>query len=180
MNVSIYIFGEFAAGYSQYPQDYTTAIFKQFNSKAKSQTQLCIHRDGDLIYYAYIRKLSEQKYIGLCAVLNGMMFSDVKTVFELFEQQITGMISRGDLIFFNSQGDITTNVTQLHLCRSTIEQLQNALRSQLDRLPIIPLPAVSFGVSKDSVKEFIMDESTSNIIDASAKYGYTFINSALI
>lgn len=175
MNVSIYIFGEFAAGYSQYPQDYTTAIFKQFNSKAKSQTQLCIHRDGDLIYYAYIRKLSEQKYIGLCAVLNGMMFSDVKTVFELFEQQITGMISRGDLIFFNSQGDITTNVTQLHLCRSTIEQLQNALRSQLDRLPIIPLPAVSFGVSKDSVKEFIMDESTSNIIDASAKYGYTFI-----
>ena len=88
MNVSIYIFGEFAAGYSQYPQDYTTAIFKQFNSKAKSQTQLCIHRDGDLIYYAYIRKLSEQKYIGLCAVLNGMMFSDVQTVFNCLNNRL--------------------------------------------------------------------------------------------
>lgn len=175
MNVSIYIFGEFASGYSQYPQDYTADVFKQFYNNAKSWTQLCVHRDGDLIYYAYIRKLDEQKYIGLCAVLNGVMFSDVKTVFELFEQQITGMISRGDLIFFNSQGNITTNVTQLYLCRSTIEQLQKALRSQLDRLPTLSLPAVSFGVSKDSVKEFIEDDSVSSIIDASAKYGYTYI-----
>lgn len=175
MNVSIYIFGEFASGYSQFPQDYTTDVFKRFNSNAKSRTQLCVHRDGELIYYAYIRKLYEQKYIGLCAVLNGMMFSDVKTVFELFEQQITGMISRGDLIFFNSQGDITTNVTQLYLCRSSIEQLQNALRSQLDRLQTISLPAVSFGVSKDSVKEFVVDDSVSSIVEAAAKYGYTYI-----
>lgn len=175
MNVSIYAFGEFVSGYSQYPQDYTENIFKQFIRMAKSQTQLCIHRDGDLIYYAYIKRLHENKRIGLCAVVNGSMFSNVKTIFEIFEQQISGMISRGDLIFFNPQGDITTDITHLYHSRSVVERLQEAIRSQLDRLPVQSLPAVAYGVSKDSVKEFVVDDNVSSIIDASVKYGYSII-----
>lgn len=175
MNVSIYAFGEFTSGYTQYPSDYTTDIFKNFYQQSKAQTQLCIHRNGDIMYYAYLRKLAGERYIGLCAVVNGLMLTDVSSVFTLFEQMFGGMISRGELIMFDTQGNITTNVTQLYLERETMEQLQQALRSQLDKQPTAALPPMTFSVSKDSVKDFIVGDNAQDIIDASSKYGYTYV-----
>lgn len=175
MNVSIYTFGEFTSGYTQYPSDYTTDIFKEFYKKSKAQTQLCIHRDGDIMYYAYIRKLGYNRYIGICAVINGLMLNDVPSVFNLFEQMTAGMISRGELIMFDTQGNITTNVTQLYLERETIERLQQILRTQLDKQPTKPLPPVTFSVAKDSVKGFFVDNDSQEIIEASSKYGYTYV-----
>lgn len=175
MNVSIYTFGEFASGYSQYPSDYTTDIFKEFYRKAKARTQLCIHRDGDIIYYAYIRKLDGSKYIGVCAVINGLMLTNVSSVFTLFEQIYAGMIARGELIMFDNQGNITTDVTQLYYMRESVEQLHNALRVQLDKQQTWALPPMTFSVAKDSVKNFTIEDNNQDIIDASSKYGYTYI-----
>lgn len=175
MNVNIYLFGEFTSGYSQYPSDYTTDIFKQFYSKSKAHTQLCIHRDGDIMYYAYIRKLEDKRYFGICAVINGLMLCNISSVFKLFEQMVAGMISRGELIMFDTQGNITTNVTQLYLEKETIESLQQALRSQLDKQLTKSLPPVSFSVSKDSVKDFLIDDDSLDITEASSKYGYTYV-----
>lgn len=175
MNVSIYTFGVFTTGFSQYPNDYTTDIFNQFYLKSKAQTQLCIHRQGDIMYYAYIRKLDDKRYLGLCAVVNALMIADIPPLFSLFEQLTAGMISRGELIMFDTQGNITTNVTQLYLERETIERLQLVMRSQLDKLPTRPLPPVSFSVARDSVKDFVLDDDVSAIIEASAKYGFTYV-----
>lgn len=175
MNCNIYTFGEFTSGYSQYPSDYTTDIFKEFYKNSKAQTQLCIHRDSDIIYYAYIRKLSENSHIGVCAVVNGLMFADVSSIFSLFEQMFAGMISRGELIMFDTQGNITSNVTQLYLERETIEKLQQAVRSQLDKLQTRQLPPVAFSVSKDSVKDFVIDDDEQAVINASCKYGFTYV-----
>ncbi len=175
MNCSIYTFGEFSSGYSQYPSDYTTDIFKEFYHKSKSATQLCVHRDGDIIYYAYIRKLDDDKHIGICVVLNGLMFANIMSLLSLFEQMFAGMISRGDLIMFDTQGNITSNVSQLFLEREIVEYIHQALRSQLDKIPTLKLPPVTFSVSKDSVKDFVVDDDTQEILDASSKYGYTYI-----
>lgn len=175
MNCSIYTFGEFTSGYTQYPGDYTADIFKEFYKKSKAQTQLCIHRDGDIMYYAYIRKISESEYIGICAVVNGLMFTNMVTVFNLFEQMFAGMVTRGELIMFDTQGNIISNVTQLYLEREAVEQLQQALRSQLDRLQTKVLPPMTFSVSKDSVKDYVIDDNPEDIIAASSKYGFTYI-----
>lgn len=175
MNVSVYIFGEFTSGYTQYPDDYTADIFRECHKKSKAQTQLCIHRDGDIMYYTYIRKLEDNRYIGICAVINGLMLNDIPSVFNLFEQLSAGMISRGEFIMFDSQGNITTNVTQLYLERETIERLQQILRSQLDKQPTKPLPPVTFSIAKDSVRDFVVNDDVQDITDASTKYGYTFV-----
>lgn len=175
MNVSIYIFGEFTAGYSQYPSDYTADIFQEFYGKSKAQTQLCIHRAGDIMYYAYIRKLTDERYIGICAVINGLMLNNISSVFSLFEKIISGMINRGELIMFDEQGNITTNVTQLYQERETIERLQQTLRAQLDRQQAQKLPAIKFSITKDSVKDFVVGDSVQDIIEASSKYGYTYV-----
>ena len=175
MNVSIYTFGEFTSGYTQYPSDYTTDIFKEFYKKSKAQTQLCIHRDGDIMYYAYIRRLEGGRYFGVCAVINGLMLVNIPSVFTLFEQMFGGLVSRGELLMFDVQGNITTNVTQLYMEREAVEQLQEVLRLQRDKQHTSFFPPAAFSMAKDSVKDFILADNTQDIIDASSRYGYTYI-----
>lgn len=64
MNISVYLFGEFSVGYSQYPNDYAKIIFESFAKSAQATTQITIHRDGDLMYYGYIRKMENAEYLG--------------------------------------------------------------------------------------------------------------------
>lgn len=98
MNASIYVFGKFNNGYSQFPDDYSSSIFETFHKHAKSVTQLSIHREGNLMYYGYIRKLEEKNYIGFCIVLNGLMMSQINQLFALYENLITTLVTKGYLI----------------------------------------------------------------------------------
>ena len=175
MNVSIYTFGEFASGYDQFPNDYTTDLFKRFGKQLKAPTQLCIHREGNVVYYAYVRRLDGRRYIGICALLNQLMFTNTQSVFQCFEQMMSGLIARGELIMFDTQGNVTTNVQQLYLHSDTVEQLHEAIRQQLDRQPVAALPSGSFAHANNSVKEFVVGDSESDIADASTKYAYTYI-----
>lgn len=97
MNISVYLFGEFSTGYSQYPIDYTSSIFHSFSNKAKSNTQIAIHRDRDLMYYAYVRKMENGKNFGICCVLNGMMLTQVDGLFNLFETAMSIQIARAHM-----------------------------------------------------------------------------------
>lgn len=177
MNATVYLFGEFNSGYSQYPDDYTSAIFNQFHKNAKSTTQIAIHRDGNLIYYGYIRKLEQERYIGLCVVLNGLLLTRIDGLFSLFENTISGLVTKGLLIHFNEQGDIVTKVEKLYLNKEEVGLLNESLRAGFNRFVgnITTLPAISFGTPKDSIKNFIVDDDLNEIIKSSYTNGYTFI-----
>lgn len=56
MNATVYLFGKFNQEYFQYPNDYTQEIFAKMSSYATAKTQICIHRQRELMYYAYIRR----------------------------------------------------------------------------------------------------------------------------
>lgn len=177
MNATVYLFGEFNSGYTQYPDDYTSAIFNQFHKNAKSTTQIAIHRDGNLIYYGYIRKLEQERYIGLCVVLNGLLLTRIDGLFSLFENTISGLVTKGLLIHFNEQGDIVTKVEKLYLNKEEVGLLNESLRAGFNRFVgnITTLPAISFGTPKDSIKNFIVDDDLNEIIKSSYTNGYTFI-----
>ena len=51
MSISVYLFGKFNQGYSQYPDDYSKKIFDICYQNSKAVSQIAIHRDGDLMYY---------------------------------------------------------------------------------------------------------------------------------
>lgn len=177
MNATVYLFGEFNSGYSQYPDDYTSKIFRKFHENAKSMTQIIIHRDGNLMYYGYIRKLEQERYIGLCVVLNGLLLTRIDELFSLFENIISGLVTMGQLIHFNEQGDIITKVEKLYMNKEEIDLLNESLRAGFNRFKnyITTLPAVSFGTPKDSVKDFIFDDNLGDIIKSSYTSGYTFV-----
>lgn len=177
MNVSVYLFGEFNSGYSQYPDDYTSSIFQKFSANVKSTTQIAIHRDGNLMYYGYIRKFQQDKYIGLCVVLNGLMLKRIDGLFSLFENTIFNLATNGKLVHFNEQVDLVTSVERLNWNREDIELLTEFLRAGFSRLEhdCTSLPAVSYGTSKDSCKEFVVDDDQDEIIKSSYTNGYTYI-----
>lgn len=177
MNASVYLFGEFNSGYSQYPDDYASSIFQKFSSNAKATTQVAIHRDGNLVYYAYIRKLQQDKYIGLCVVLNSLVLNRIDGLFSFFESTIASLVTKGNLIHFNEQGDIVTSVEKLYLNREEVQLLSESLRAGFGRFEscVSSLPAVNYATSKDSCKDFCVDDDLNEIIKSSYTNGYTYI-----
>ena len=84
-----YIFGKFIGGYTQYPVDSQSNVFQQVIANAKAETQVVIHRDGNLMYYCYLRKFEVDKCIGFCVLLNGTYVENVFQAFHVFEELIT-------------------------------------------------------------------------------------------
>lgn len=177
MNISVYLFGKFNLGYSQYPDDYTSAIFKKFYENAQVVTQVAIHRDGNLMYYGYIRKLEDDRYIGLCAVINGMYLTYLPPLFSLFENAIAALVSAGRFIHFSENGEIVANAGKLYANKEEIDMLAESLRVQFSRLEkkTKNLPPVNYAKSKDSVASFTIDDPHADIVRSSCENGYTYI-----
>jgi len=177
MNVTVYLFGEFNNGYTQYPEDYTKSKFQNFYSNAKSTTQIAIHREGNLMYYGYVRKLEQDCYIGFCIVINGLMLTKLDGLFSLFENTISTLVTNGQLIHFNKDGNIVSNVDRLYMNREEIDLLTESFRAGFHHLKdsVKSPPAVSYSVSNDSIKNLSIEDDIDEIIRSSHTYGYTYI-----
>lgn len=177
MNISVYLFGDFNAGYSQYPNDYSQTIFKSFANNAQATTQIAIHRDGDLMYYGYIRKLESDEYVGLCVVINGKYITQLDGLFAVFERAIETMTRNGYLIHYSDKGEICSKVGQLYENREEIDLITSNLQAAFEGLERTSqkLPAVSYGIAKNSIKSYSIQDDEQEIVKSSYTNGYTFI-----
>ena len=177
MNLSVYIFGDLSSGYTQYPNDYASTIFGTFYQNSQSTTQIVVHRDGDLMYYGYIRKLEDNNYIGFCTVINGKFITQIDSLFSLYELIIEHMVKNGYLIHFNDKGEIASKVGLLYENREEIDLITSRIQAAFDRLDSSSrqLPPVSYGTYKDSIKAFSIQDDEDNIIKSSYTNGYTFV-----
>lgn len=177
MNCAVYIFGELSSGYTQYPEDSSSSILKNLYSKCKATTQIVIHRDSSMMYYCYIRKISDSRYLGLCIAVNGYYISKVEELFALFENIIEKIAQQGSFIHFSDDGSLTTSSTKLSREEEEIDTLSENLRHGFETLGSInnKLPQENYSVAKDSVKEFNIFDDKKDIIRATYTYGYTFV-----
>lgn len=178
VNSSIYIFGSFDNGYTQYPDNYAKEIYQNFFAQTYSKSQIIIHRDKDLMYYGYVRKLDKKsQYIGFCVLLNGMMLTNVSNLFSVFESTIAEMVSRGDIIAFNEQGNIISVTDSLADKLSEVNAITAILRNGIDGMESFTktLPPVNYSVSNTETKVFAINDPNDNIVNASYKYAYTYV-----
>lgn len=177
MNISTYIFGSLGNGYSQYPNDYAQTIFQSIYAQSSAPTQIVVHREDKLIYYAYIRKLEARQYIGLCVVLNSVMLTDFNEMFSIFENLITSLVVNGNILQFNDKGDIISKASQLYTNQAEVSRVTDNLRNEFAKLEDTskPLPPVSYGIAKNEKKTFSVGDDTNDIINASVSFNYTFI-----
>jgi len=178
VNSYIYIFGDFANNYTQYPDDYARQICQIFHKKATAESQIIVHRDNNLMYYGYIRKLSaDSQYIGFCVLLNGVMFTQIGRLFPVFENAVTDLVARGEIIAFNEKGDIVSKAVDLKDNREEIVRITSIMRNDVSGLEDCTkqLPPVSYGISKDCINYFSIGDNNDDIVDAACKSGYTYI-----
>lgn len=129
------------------------------------------------MYYGYIRKMENAEYLGLCVVVNGKYITQLDGMFAIYEQVIELMVRNGYLIHYGDKGEITSKVGQLYENREEIDLITSNLQAAFDRLEgsSKKLPAVNYGVAKNSVKSFSIQDDGQEIIKSSYTNGYTFI-----
>lgn len=178
INSSIYIFGTLSDGYTQYPDNYAKDIFQNFFAKASSKSQMAIHRDKELMYYGYIRKLEDKsQYIGFCVLLNGMMFTNISNLFPLFENTIAEIVSRGNILGFDEEGSIVPTASTLAGKLQEVSVITSSIKNVIDGMAVYtkPLPPVNYSISNIEKKVFAYNEQEETIVEASYNYAYTYI-----
>ena len=181
MNCSVYLFGDFGKGYTQYPDDYAQSIFQNFYAKATAGSQVTIHRNRNLMYYGYVRKLEGEKadkqYIGFCVLLNGVMLTKISDLFSLFENTIANLVVNGDILEFNDQGDIVSKIDKLYEKQQEVDRATEMIRNGILKFEsdCKQLPPVNYGIANNEAKSFSVDDDNTSIVDATCTYSYTYI-----
>ena len=176
MNSSTYIFGELSDGYSQYPEDSSSNLFKNLQDQRTAPSQLIIHRDENMMYYIYVRNLDKGKYIGFAIAINGYYFTQIQPLFSIFENQVEELVENGVIISFTNNGKITSHLTSFAKEEEEVLEVINALQIKVNNLNNLKkLPPVDFSVAVASRKLLKDTDSESVIANASCRFGYTIV-----
>lgn len=178
MLASVYLFGELGAGYTQYLDDYSRDIFKEFAKKVKADTQLLVHREDNTVYYVYIRRLHGNKYIGMCYVVSGVLITAYKEIFNIFEKTLDTIVTRGVILEFTENGRITSSLDKLHLCKAEFAQIADYLKMQFEHIDgkyIESLPPINYAINTNEYRTYNITANTNEIKKAIGLYSYVYI-----
>lgn len=178
MNSTIYIFGNLGNGYTQFPDDYAKDIYQEMYAKSSAQSQIIIHRDNNLMYYGYTRKLDvNSQFIGFCILFNGIMISKIKPLFDIFENTVADLVARGEILYLNNKGEIKTNTNNLIAKQDEVEHIISRIKNEISELEknAKKLPPVNYAIANNESKYFNINDPINDIVDATCKYGYTCI-----
>ncbi len=174
--MKVYIFGKFNNGFSACPDDSASNIIKDLYKDAKAETQIIIRRDGNTMYYGYIRKLKDKKYIGLCIAYSDYMVINIDSLFPLFENAIERMAMEGNIISFSHDRKLITNVCKLQQNIEDVFRERQKLKDDfISNCQCTKLPSCDYGIAKDSKKEFNIKDNEKDIIQSSHTFGFTYI-----
>lgn len=179
MNSSVYVYGNLSAGYTQFPSDYSKGIFQIFYQKSSAPSQIIVHRENNLMYYGYIRKLDDSsQYIGFCILLNGLMFTDIAKLFPIFEATVERLISNGEILGFNEWGKVVSHINTLSDKQFEVDLVVYSIQTAISKFEadLSKLPPVNYGISTSERKAFyVEDNDNATIVKAAADYDYTYI-----
>lgn len=177
MNLTTYIFGNLGNGYTQYPDDYARAIFANMHKEAKATTQIIVHRNNDVMYYAYIRQLEENEHLGLCAAINGVAITRVNGLFDIFENIVGMMVRNGYLIHYGDNGELRGNAGRLYENKEQLDLIKDSLQAYFDGLEQTAqrLGPINYGVASASSRSFTIQDDSKEILRSCIAGGYTFI-----
>jgi chromosome segregation ATPase len=161
MNFSFYIFGT-PNGYNQYPSDEKSRLFKDFTQNSKADSQLTIHRDGQLVYYAYKRNLTSgnsSNYLGFCLIFNGMYCRDTRKIFDVFDKVYNDVLLKGEYLRFDKSGKVSFAVDKFIDKEIAFERIKSSFQTNLDnefKKYFVAIPSsfkVGNGTKAISIKE---------------------------
>lgn len=171
----------------QYPLDNTRQLFRHVaDSVPRSQhqnTTLVIRRDGDIVYYIYLRRLAYHgcHTLGLCVVSNGVLFENIHDVIRSFEGTCR-QVYEDDLdndIFVGTDMNsrlIINNAADNALDGRRTRIFSYFMKGWFNSIKVTPaLPQQSYAVSKDNCRVFELDKELPAIKNSYGVDGFVYI-----
>ncbi len=186
MNATFYLFGKLSQGYTQYPDDYARQIFEHYIPIDTDKTRLVIHRHGELMYYIYVRPLDldiqkdarqRAASLGMCILLNGVMFTAIRKLYRLFEEIFSSIMLQGVIIGLDNTGHEEARITHFNEKTPEVERITRLLRQGMESWSdsFAKLPSPSYGISTDEVKQLSLDCPESELVNMAHQYSHTVI-----
>lgn len=177
MTFSFYISGT-PNGYNQYPADSNSVMLQDFARDNTSESQLTVCRKGQLVYYAYLRRLQEKSnnYLGFCLIFNGIYCRSSKKLFDLFDKAFYDVQLKGELLRFE-KGKFSYGINNFTDKSIEIERIysffkyniENGLSREFANIP------VSFEVGNGK-KVISLKENDIDILAAKSKFDIVHIS----
>lgn len=166
-----YIFCNGGKGYQQYPNDHSEKFLKQFCAESITSHQIAVHRDGNLMYYAYSYRNSNHELYGLCVVC-GAICVKLKSLFDYFQKVLNAAAIKGVLFKYNASGEIVLNVADFISEKGETEEFFREIKSTLDKRKLWEtLPSEDYSIPLDAKIVFSFDENEQvKIVDATRHY----------
>lgn len=172
MILKSYLFSHTSGIYQQYTTDCSEIFLRNFCSNCFAPDQIAIHRDGNLIYYAYAHKNSDSELYGICIVC-GEVCLNLQWLYEYFQKALEASACKGVLFRYDEHGQIRKNVDKF---TSEIAEVDNLFRKVIDYINKRQsywevLPPEDFSIPLDSKIGFAFNEDEKDkIADAIRHY----------
>ncbi len=167
MNHSTYFFGNLSRGYSQFPNDYTSAIFKEVISKQVEQLQFYIKRVDNIAYYIYTRKLNNKGDVfGVCLLFNSCIFDDLSIICSILDDALKNIVLNGNIYKFEDNGDVTARTDHFYRYKNNIESISHIISLNLNKhkSSYRNLPTYNYGIDANSITKIAIEDSKDNLI----------------
>jgi hypothetical protein len=177
LNATFSLFVSLDGQLSVYPVDNSRHIFTHALNLLEGEAQIVTHRDGALLYYMYIRRLSSKKdCIGLSVLLNDRGFTDYGMLFELFENTLTHEVLKEQWLYMTSDGKIDLRGRECLNEKNTKGCLAELrARFQGAELSVRQLPAVANAVSVSEHVKCSVRDTNENLFRETTRSTYAVI-----
>jgi len=167
-----YLFSQISGNYQQYMADQSEIFLRQLCKNCSAPNQIAVHRDGNLMYYAYVYQKSKSEIYGLCAVC-GEICLNLQWLYEFFQKTLEASANKGVLFCYDEYGKIRKNVDNFFSEVAEIDQIFRDIREYLNKYQSCwgILPPEDFLIPLDSKISFAFNEdSKDKITDAIRHY----------
>lgn len=172
MVLKSYIFALDGSAYQQYVSDYSASFLKKNCVNCTEENQIAIHRDGNLIFYAYMHKVSESEIYGLCVVCSEVCLN-IEGMCDFLERLIENQAKKGIVFKYDESGKIRRNIKKFSDEPAEIANIFQDIKLYLDSLDscweILPPENFSIPISS-TIKLSIKEDDKIKIISAIKKY----------
>lgn len=177
LNATFYLFGADADKIYAFPNDKSSNYFAEVRRCTQTPSALLAHREGEIMYYTYILRLSGQNgAFGVGLVLNGVAVSDHRALFSFFDRAVSAALFTRGLLTLGEGGDLRMNPKIVSRAGAVRELLNDLSSFWAAEHPVSTrLSAPKLEVKADATRYFECNENPEVFLGATMTTPWVFV-----
>lgn len=177
LNATFYLFGADADKIYAFSNDKSLNYFAEVRRCTQTPSALLAHREGEIMYYTYILRLSGQNgAFGVGLVLNGVAISDHRALFSFFDRAVSAALFTRGLLTLGEGGDLRMNPKIVSRAGAVRELLNDLSSFWAAEHPVSTrLSAPKLEVKADAYRYFECNENPEVFLEATMTTPWVFV-----